>query len=869
MDAQLLDVRTLNTMWKILVIDHDEDDYLIARDMLKRIEGRKCDVHWASTFEAGQKELTEDHYDAVLVDQNLGFHSGIELIREANQREYSAPLILLIGRGKHEVVVEAMQAGVTLFITKDEMNSLLLERVILYAIERKQIGIHLRDSNERLDYQAKLLQNIHDAVIATDANRIITVWNRGAEKLYGWTAEEAIGCPVQKMIPSEWTLEQSEQAMRDLVEKGSYTSSMVQYTRDGRKMWVECHGMSLLDASGQVTGQVSTTRDNTDLKETQEALRKSEAKYRTFFENLRESVVLFEVVRDAQGNLLDFIARDANPPALTLMGLERETTLNRLASDLFPIEALERAIVNIPRLLETGEPWTDEQLFNDRYFLYTLFRIDNHMIAVSTQDITEGKLAEETLLKAHEKANWLARFPDENPNPVARVAANGSILYCNPTSAKLPGWEYRVGQPLVEPLMRLVERAMAQGQEVKGDVQLADRSFAVSVMPILEENYANLYGIDITEREIAEVALQKSEQKYRALFESSVDAVFLTTPDGAIEAVNPAGCAMLGWSEQEILNLGRSGVLDINDPRLANAIEERQRTGRIQSRELTAIRKSGEKFPVEVDSVILLADPVRSFVIIRDITERKRAEKELLHYAQELERSNQALQDFAFVASHDLQEPLRKIIMFNEIVRRHSGETLDHEAKEYMDRIQNAIERMQALINGLLELSQVNALGRDFTPVNLTRIVEEVVSDLEVRIQAVNGQVTIGDLPAIVADELQLRQLFQNLIGNALKFHKPGVPPEVSVSGTIIQTKISTTVEIRVEDKGIGFEQQHAERIFQPFQKLHGKNEYEGTGLGLAICQKIIDRHHGTIEVRSVPGTGTTFTMHLMLKPSF
>jgi light-regulated signal transduction histidine kinase (bacteriophytochrome) len=252
-----------------------------------------------------------------------------------------------------------------------------------------------------------------------------------------------------------------------------------------------------------------------------------------------------------------------------------------------------------------------------------------------------------------------------------------------------------------------------------------------------------------------------------------------------------------------------------------------------------------------------------------DITDRQQVEEQLKHYAQELERSNQALEDFAFVASHDLQEPLRKIILFGNNLRQRlqnqKGEAaLDETASDYLDRMQNAAGRMQSMIQGLLELSRVNTHGASFTPVNLNQVMADVIADLEVNIQSAGGQVEIEDLPTVEADALQMRQLFQNLIGNAIKFHKPDVPPVVHVTAVASDQKTPhPMIAIQIEDNGIGFEQQFAAQIFQPFQRLHGRREYEGTGLGLAICQKIVERHNGMIEVQSVPEQGTKFTVHL------
>ena len=249
-----------------------------------------------------------------------------------------------------------------------------------------------------------------------------------------------------------------------------------------------------------------------------------------------------------------------------------------------------------------------------------------------------------------------------------------------------------------------------------------------------------------------------------------------------------------------------------------------------------------------------------------DISERVQAEQQIRTYAEQLERSNRELQEFAFVASHDLQEPLRKIQMFGESLRASLGARLPDDAAESLNRMQRAAQRMQVMINGLLELSRVNTRGGSFEMTDLDRVIEEVLSDLEPRLQASGGRVERGSLPAAQVDSMQMRQLFQNLIGNALKFQPPGQAPLVTVTSQPAQLGKTPAVTIQVADNGIGFDIQYAERIFQPFQRLIGRSQYEGTGMGLAICHKIVERHHGKIEVRSQPGQGTTFLVTLPLK---
>ena len=251
---------------------------------------------------------------------------------------------------------------------------------------------------------------------------------------------------------------------------------------------------------------------------------------------------------------------------------------------------------------------------------------------------------------------------------------------------------------------------------------------------------------------------------------------------------------------------------------------------------------------------------IQSFTHLVGIAiEHKKAEDQLKNYATELERSNEALKDFASIASHDLQEPLRKIILFSDRLQGTIPD-LDERNHEYLERMQNAAQRMQQFINDLLLFSRVSTQCKPFQPTDFRKIVEHVIEDLDARILQTKGTITIEDLPSLEADVFQIHQLFQNLISNALKYHRKDVPPKITISS---QLKSNNSWELTLIDNGIGFDEQFKDRIFKPFERLHGKSKYEGTGMGLAICKKIVDIHNGKIKVRSQPGVGTTITITL------
>jgi signal transduction histidine kinase len=246
---------------------------------------------------------------------------------------------------------------------------------------------------------------------------------------------------------------------------------------------------------------------------------------------------------------------------------------------------------------------------------------------------------------------------------------------------------------------------------------------------------------------------------------------------------------------------------------------------------------------------------------LRDALDSLEAQaRELEQSNQLLKQSNEALGDFTTIASHDLQEPLRKIRAFGDLLYKKCAGCLDEERIDYIERIQKSVNRMQALMDALLVYSRVTTQANSFAPIDLDGLIGEVLDDLEVRLLQTGGCVEVGELPGIHGDADQMRQLFQNLIGNALKYHSPGVKPLVKV---YCLPEAGRVAEIHIEDNGIGFEERDLKRIFAPFERLHSRSQYDGMGMGLAICKKIVERHGGAITARSTPGVGSTFILKL------
>ncbi|MCX5726256.1 MAG: PAS domain S-box protein [Candidatus Saganbacteria bacterium] len=484
--------------------------------------------------------------------------------------------------------------------------------------------------------------------------------------------------------------------------------------------------------------------------------------------------------------------------------------------------------------------------------------------------ISERKRAEEMLKNSEERSKILFEYA---PDAYYLSDLQGTFIDGNRIAEKLTGYkkDELIGKSFLKlnllPLDQIPKAAVLLTKNILGQstgpdeftLQRKDGSrpqVEISTHPVKIKDQTLVLGIarDITERKLAEKKLMESEERWRSLVADAPNIIMITDTDGKISFMNRP---FPGYSMEQVAG---ESMYDFVAPEHHDLVKEINgnviKTAAASEYQVSGTGPKGQSlwYDIYVGPLLLNGKVAALTSIITDITERKWIEEEIGRYATELKRSNEDLQQFAYVASHDLQEPLRTIVSFIELLERRYKGKLDAEADEFISFVTSGASRMQQLILDLLTFSRVQTKGKELMPTDTSKVLKQTLEILHASLESNKAVVTNDPLPTVIADESQLIQLFQNLLGNAIKFHGKE-PPRVHISARLEGERFVFSFR----DNGIGIDPQYFDRLFQVFQRLHTKEEYAGTGIGLAVCKKIVVRHGGKIWLESKPGEGTTF----------
>jgi PAS domain S-box-containing protein len=722
-----------------------------------------------------------------------------------------------------------------------------------------------------------LLDGIQNyAIFMMNTQGRVLSWNAGAERIKRYTSDQIIGHNFSCFFPPEDIKRgRPEEVLRITAATGRHEEQSMRVRKDGSRFLASITLTALRDQAGNLCGFSEFSHDLSESKE-------SGAKYRGLLEAAPDAMV---VVNQAGEIVL------LNVRAEKQFGYSRDELVGQRVKTIIPQGFAERLIADgnrsaaeaLAQQIGTGIELIarrkDGSEFPIEIMLSPLESVEGILVTAAIRDISVRKDAEAHLAQMEGRYRGLL---EAAPDAMVVVNPAGEIVLLNVQAEKQFGYsrDELVGQQVKNIIPEgFAERLIADGtrsaaealaQQIGTGIELNGRRKDGSEFPIeiMLSPLESADGIlvtaairDISVRKDAETHLAQMEGRYRGLLEAAPDAMVVVNPAGEIVLLNVQAEKQFGYTRDQLVGQRVKTIIPqgfaerlIADGNRSAAEALAQQIG--TGIELIARRKDGSEFPIEIMlSPLESAEGILVTAAIRNITERKKSEEHLVKTVGELKRSNDELQQFAYVSSHDLQEPLRMVASYTQLLAGRYKGRLDSDADEFIAFAVDGCNRMQGLIKDLLAYSRAGTNGKALREVSGEKALEEALANLRAIIEQSGAVVTHDSLPVLRTDNTQLTQVFQNLVGNAIKYHGAEVP-HVHISAT---KNDGREWIFSVRDNGLGIDPQYFGRIFILFQRLHGRDEFEGTGIGLAICKKILERLGGRIWVESRPERGSTF----------
>jgi PAS domain S-box-containing protein len=779
----------------------------------------------------------------------------------------------------------------------ESAEGILVTAAIRDISVRKDAEKHLTQMEGR--YRG-LLEAAPDAMVVVNHHGEIVLVNAQAKKQFGYVRDELLGQQVSSIIPSGFAerliADGTRTAAEALAQQIGTGIELVARRKDGGEFPIEIMLSPLESAEGiLVTAAIRDISVRKDAEKhlaqmegrrraTEDALRESELRYRMLIDGVQDHAIFMV---DPRGQIVSW-----NAGAERIKGYRAEEIIGQNFSCFFPAEDVERGRPEHVLRMATASGRHEEQGMRVRKD-GTRFLANSTFTALRDAAGTLRGFSEfsHDLSESKESGAKYRALLEAAPDAMVVLNPKGEIVLLNLQAENQFGYQRDelVGQQVKNIIPEgFAERLIADGtrtaaealaQQIGTGIELVGRRKDGSSFPIeiMLSPLASAEGVlvtaairDISVRRAAEHHLAQMEGRYRGLLEAAPDPMVLVNQAGEIVLVNLQAEKAFGYRRDELVGLRARKLLSDESAQHLIAYTRRSPDGNFAQQSSTGIdldgrRKDGSQFPIAVTLSRLETDEgILLTVAIRDISTRKKAEALLLRTVEELNRSNDELAQFAYIASHDLQEPLRMVASYTQLLGKRYQGKLDSDADEFIAFAVDGANRMQRLIQDLLAYSRVGTKDNELVNVSTEGALEQAIANLRGAIEDTAAQVTHDPLPVVLADEGQLIQLFQNLVGNAIKYQGPGIP-QVHVSST--RTNGDAKWNFSVKDNGLGIEAKYFDKIFGMFQRLHKREEFAGTGIGLAICKKIVERHGGTISVESRAGHGSTFRFALDASP--
>ena len=767
----------------------------------------------------------------------------------------------------------------------ESAEGILVTAAIRDISVRKEAEKHLARMEGR--YRG-LLEAAPDAMVVVNQKGDIVLLNVQAEKQFGYRRDELVGQRVKNIIPkgfAERLIADEKRSVEDALAQQIGTGiELTGLRKNGSEFPIEIMLSPLESAEGILV--TAAIRDISVRKEAEKHLARMEGRYRGLLEAAPDAMV----VVNQQGEIVLL-----NVQAEKQFGYSRDALIGQKVKNIIPEGFAERLIADEKRSVEdalaqqigTGIELTglrkNGSEFPIEIMLSPLESAEGIVVTAAIRDISVRKEAEKHLARMEGRYRGLL---EAAPDAMVVVNQGGEIVLLNVQAEKQFG--YRRDELLGQKVKNIIPRGFAErliadekrsaedalAQQIGTGIELIalrknGTEFPIEIMLSPLDSAEGILVTaairDISVRKEAEKHLARMEGRYRGLLEAAPDAMVVVNQKGDIVLLNVQAEKQFGYHRDELVGQRMKNIIPAGfaERLIADALRSTEDALAQQigtGIEITGRRKDGTEFPIEIMlSPLESAEGVLVTAAIRDITTRKVAEAHLLYKVEELNRSNEELGQFAYIASHDLQEPLRMVASYTQLLARRYKGRLDSDADEFITFAVDGANRMQGLIQDLLAYSRVGTKGKELRETSSEEALQRAILNLRGAIADSGAMVTHDLLPPVLADETQLVQLFQNLIGNAIKYQNSGVP-RIHISA-IKNGGGKWTFSVR--DNGLGIDPQYFERIFVMFQRLHKREEFAGTGIGLAICKKIVERHGGEISVQSQPGKGSTFSFAL------
>jgi len=634
--------------------------------------------------------------------------------------------------------------------------------------------------------------------------------------------------------------------------------------------------------------------------------------YCDIFENMHEGVSIYEIIYNKEGKIIDLEIKYFNSRSIINKVSILKNAIGKRITEIYPNNEIPPFIEIAEQIVSNNKKKNFETFFKslNKCLLITGFLIRQNILVILGMDITERKKAENILKESEIKyrtifENTGVAFAIIDENMIVSLMNNEAEKLLGRSKEEVEGkryWTEFIAKS--DDLKKMKEFHRKRRDEpgsvpsryefkaINGKREIIDILTNISVIPGTNESIASF--VDITERkkneftlkqheeeliksrnelekqvnkrtaelENAYQSLKESEEKYKQFFDSAPDFTIQIGMDGIIYDANELAAENLGKPKDELIgtHFAKIGMLFPEDiPIHVNKFMQLLKGEKVEHYETRIKGKNGEIRWGDTYPLILKKNgtPYAILVISHDITDRKNAEEQLKATINELERSNYELEQFAYITSHDLQEPLRTIASYAGLIKKRYEGKLDEDADEFLDFMVEGASRMKEMIQGLLDYSKVGTNEEKFKKINVEEVLKNVLSNLDDAINESDAIITSENLPIVNGNEDQLVQVFQNIISNAIKFRKQNVPIKIHIS--VKEDKLNDEYLFSISDNGIGMEIQYTDKIFEVFKRLHTIDEYKGAGIGLSIAKRIIDRHGGKIWVESQLGKGSIF----------